>query len=151
AEELVSTGLYETLRSRGVVFSVATQTLGAKTADSAAAELLEIETGSPLLPMSRTALAGSGTTVECGDRCYCPELYSLASTIVSRRGGRPAPRGTPHCIALAACASTPFAGTSGPAATPLSFRTPSVTTSPLAATGEFSLQGVTTHSNSAIV
>ena len=84
AEELVSTGLYETLRARGVVFSVAQQTIGAKAADSAEAELLEIETGSPLLTMNRTALDHSGTIVEWGDHCYRPDLYSFETTLVSR-------------------------------------------------------------------
>lgn len=84
AEELVSSGLYETLRARGVVFSVAQQRIGAKAADAQEGELLEIETGAPLLTMHRTAHDHSGGIVEWGDHCYRPDLYSFETTLVSR-------------------------------------------------------------------
>lgn len=84
AEELVNAGLYGTLRARGVVFSVAHQKIGAKAADAEEAGLLEIDSGSPLLTMNRTALDHSGTIVEWGDHCYRPDLYSFETTLVSR-------------------------------------------------------------------
>lgn len=84
AEELVGSGLYETLRARGVVFSVAQQSIGAKAANAEEAELLEIDSGSPLLTMNRTALDHSGGIVEWGDHCYRPDLYSFETTVVSR-------------------------------------------------------------------
>lgn len=84
AEELVNSGLYETLRARGVVFSVAQQSIGAKAADAEEAKLLEIDSGSPLLTMHRTALDHSGGIVEWGDHCYRPDLYSFETTVVSR-------------------------------------------------------------------
>lgn len=84
SDELVSTGLYEMLRSRGVVFSIAQQRIGAKAADDTQAELLDIDPGSPLLTMNRTALDHSGDIIEWGDHCYRPDLYSFETTLVSR-------------------------------------------------------------------
>lgn len=84
AAELVTSGLYETLRARGVVFSVAHQTIGARSAEADEAELLESSTGAPLLTMQRTAIDHSGSVVEWGDHCYRPDLYSFETTLVSR-------------------------------------------------------------------
>lgn len=84
AAELVTAGLYETLRERGVVFSVAHQTIGARAAADDEADLLDITPGAPLLTMHRTPLDHSGQIIEWGDHCYRPDLYSFETTLVSR-------------------------------------------------------------------
>ncbi|GAA1641210.1 MULTISPECIES: GntR family transcriptional regulator [Brevibacterium] len=84
AGELVTTGLYETLRARGVVFSVAHQRIGARAAASDEADLLDTPAEAPLLTMQRTALDNSGAIVEWGDHCYRPDLYSFETTLVAR-------------------------------------------------------------------
>lgn len=83
-EQLESGGLYDYLRSQGVVFKVATQRIGARRATAEEANLLQVEQGSPLLTVRRTALDGSGRTVEIGRHCYRPDLYDFETTLVAK-------------------------------------------------------------------
>ncbi|MDO4897682.1 MAG: GntR family transcriptional regulator [Rothia sp. (in: high G+C Gram-positive bacteria)] len=80
-EELTHQGLYDVLRSLGVTFSLAHQTVGATVADLFQAKTLEIEEGAPLVTMKRTAIDDVGTRVETGRHVYRADLYSFEMTL----------------------------------------------------------------------
>lgn len=84
AEDLAEHGLYDLLRARGRVFSVAQQTIGARSADAHEAHLLGVETRSPLLTMDRATFDNNGAVIEWGRHCYRPDRYSFETTLVSR-------------------------------------------------------------------
>lgn len=83
-EQLETQGLYQLLRSRGVVIRVARQRIGARRADRDEAERLGIENGDPVLTMDRVAFDASGKAVEHGSHCYRPDMYSFETTLVAK-------------------------------------------------------------------
>ncbi|TXN31608.1 GntR family transcriptional regulator [Lacisediminihabitans profunda] len=84
SDELKDHGLYQVLRGRGVTIRVAKQRIGARKATVEEAVLLEIDRGSALLTMDRTAYDNSGRAVEFGHHCYRPDLYSFEVTLVDK-------------------------------------------------------------------
>jgi DNA-binding GntR family transcriptional regulator len=84
ADELESSGLYQSLRARGVHIRLARQRIGARGATRAEAKLLEERPGAPLLTMTRTAFDDSGNVVEFGMHCYRASRYYFDTTLVDR-------------------------------------------------------------------
>ncbi len=84
SESLVSFGLYQLLRSHGTTIRVAKQRIGARRASADEGDLLEIDEGSPVLTMDRTAYDASGRAIEYGHHCYRPDLYSFETTLVEK-------------------------------------------------------------------
>jgi DNA-binding GntR family transcriptional regulator len=82
--ELEDSGLYQSLRARGVHIRLARQRIGARPATKAEARLLEEKPGAPLLTMSRTAFDDSGKAVEFGNHCYRATRYYFETTLVDR-------------------------------------------------------------------
>lgn len=80
-DDLTRQGLYDTLRSLGVTFSLGHQTVGAKIADAFQAKTLDTELGAPLVSMKRTAIDDIGTRVETGRHVYRADLYSFEMTL----------------------------------------------------------------------
>ena len=83
-DDLSAHGLYQLLRSRGVSLRVAKQRIGARKANVDEAKLLEIDKGSALLTMDRTAYDNNGRAIEYGHHCYRPDLYSFEVTLVEK-------------------------------------------------------------------
>jgi len=83
-EDLVTYGLYQVLRSRGVTMRVARQRIGARKSTNEESELLDVEKNAALLTMDRTAFDNSGRAVEFGHHCYRPDLYSFEVTLVEK-------------------------------------------------------------------
>ena len=77
AEDLQAAGLYQLLRSAGVVPRMAQEQIGARAATVAEARTLHEKRGAPLLTMSRTAWDGSGRVVEHGNHVYRAAHYSF--------------------------------------------------------------------------
>jgi len=84
ADDVIEHGLYQVLRSRGVTMRVAKQRIGARKASTEESGFLEIDKGSAVLTMDRTAFDSSGRAVEYGHHCYRPDLYSFEVTIVEK-------------------------------------------------------------------
>ncbi|MFM6968305.1 MAG: GntR family transcriptional regulator [Microbacteriaceae bacterium] len=82
--DLMSMGLYELLRSRGIAIRVAKQKIGARSSSASDAQLLDIDRGSALLTMERAAFDNSGQGVEFGSHFYRPDLYSFEVTLVEK-------------------------------------------------------------------
>lgn len=82
--DLENLGLYQLLRTRGVIMRVAKQRIGARTATATESELLSLPRGAALLTMARTAFDSSGRAVEFGQHCYSPDLYSFEITLVDK-------------------------------------------------------------------
>ncbi|MBD8012058.1 GntR family transcriptional regulator [Microbacterium sp. Re1] len=82
--QLEEQGLYQILRSRGVTIRVAKQRIGARGEHGDEAQLLDIDAGSPLLTMQRTAYDAAGRAVEFGTHCYRPDMYSFEATLVAK-------------------------------------------------------------------
>lgn len=78
---LENNGLYETMRSLGVTFSLGHQKVGATIADEEQAQLLDTEPGAALVTMSRTTLNDVGTRVETGSHVYRADLYTFEMTL----------------------------------------------------------------------
>lgn len=83
-QDLAATGLYQILRSQGVVMRVAKQRIGARAAHDDEASLLEIDENGAVLTMSRTAYDASGRAVEVGHHIYRPDRYSFSVTLVEK-------------------------------------------------------------------
>ncbi|MDO4252990.1 MAG: GntR family transcriptional regulator [Rothia sp. (in: high G+C Gram-positive bacteria)] len=81
AGSLEQQGLYDVLRSFGVIFSLAHQKVGATVADAFQAAELETRPGAPLLTMERTAMNDVGVRVETGSHVYRADLYSFEMTL----------------------------------------------------------------------
>jgi DNA-binding GntR family transcriptional regulator len=78
AESLLSeSGLYETLRQRGVRFHAAEEVIGARKATVDEAELLKAPRGSTVLTMTRLATDPAGRAIEYGVHAYLAERYSF--------------------------------------------------------------------------
>jgi DNA-binding GntR family transcriptional regulator len=84
AAALEDQGLYELFRAAGVNLRIANQTIGARAATAAEAELLDEPPGGPLLTMHRTAYDDKGRAVEFGTHVYRASRYSFALTLVNR-------------------------------------------------------------------
>lgn len=82
--DLERTGLYAFLRESGILMRVARQRIGARSATSEEAALLEEKKGAPLLTMQRTAYDNAGRAVEYGRHAYRPDLYAFELTLVDR-------------------------------------------------------------------
>lgn len=83
-EELESGGLYDALRTRGVVLKIANQKIGARRAVGDEYKLLDVDEGSPLLTVERIALDDAGHVIEVGNHCYRPDMYNFETTLVAR-------------------------------------------------------------------
>jgi DNA-binding GntR family transcriptional regulator len=77
-------GLYQLLRSRGITFRVAQQRIGARTATTEEAKLLDIARHDAVLTMDRVAYDSAGGAVEVGHHAYRPDRYSFEVTVVDR-------------------------------------------------------------------
>lgn len=80
-EELEADGLYDCLRSRGVKPRIARQRIGARTASSTEAKVLDETPRAALLTMERTAFDESGAAVEFGQHIYRASRYSFDTTL----------------------------------------------------------------------
>lgn len=83
-EDLRSRGLYQLMRAKGTMLSVAQQTIGARSATHEESELLDIKDHGPVLTMDRTAYNNNGKAVEYGHHCYRPDLYAFEITLVNK-------------------------------------------------------------------
>jgi GntR family transcriptional regulator len=83
-ELLERRGLYEVLREAGVALASATQSIGARRATAAEAELLDETRGAPLLTMRRTTFDDRGLVVEFGDHLYRASRYSFEVALTGR-------------------------------------------------------------------
>jgi DNA-binding GntR family transcriptional regulator len=81
-EDLEQTGLYELFRQSGITPHVATQRIGARKAGAKEAELLEIESGDPVLTMDRVAYDTNGRPIEYGSHRYPAESYWFEMMLV---------------------------------------------------------------------
>ncbi|MFJ4268660.1 GntR family transcriptional regulator [Paenarthrobacter nicotinovorans] len=81
---LEADGLYAILRLAGVNFRLATQRIGAMNASKHQSTLLDIEKGSALVTMERTAVDDTGRRVETSWHVYRADSYSFESTLVAR-------------------------------------------------------------------
>ncbi|MGI5348089.1 GntR family transcriptional regulator [Streptomyces sp. CA-250714] len=82
--ELETTGLYRLMRGAGVTLHSARQTVGARVADAAEAELLGEVEGAPLLTMQRTTYDDTGRAVEYGSHLYRASRYSFDFQLLVR-------------------------------------------------------------------
>ncbi|HEU4544189.1 MAG TPA: GntR family transcriptional regulator [Jiangellaceae bacterium] len=80
---LATRGLYDVLRSSGVILKIATQTIGGRAARAAEARLLGERPGAPLLTMTRTAYDETGRAVEYGSHVYRASRYTFELTLTS--------------------------------------------------------------------
>lgn len=83
SESLVEAGLYQLLRQSGIGLSTARQSIGARRATAAEAELLDEGRGATLLTMNRTAYDASGKPVEYGAHVYRASRYSFEMTVAA--------------------------------------------------------------------
>ena len=80
-EELEQDGLYNLLRTQGVVPTTATQSIGARNATPAEAEALDEKRRAALLTVTRTAYDSSGAVIEYGTHVYRASRYSFETTL----------------------------------------------------------------------
>lgn len=78
---LSRSGLYETLRQRGVQFHSADEVIGARKVTTAEAALLRVPRNSTVLTMSRVAIDPSGRVIEYGVHAYLADRYSFRVTL----------------------------------------------------------------------
>ncbi|OIJ99968.1 GntR family transcriptional regulator [Streptomyces sp. MUSC 14] len=83
-ERLESTGLYEMLRSAGIVLHSARQSIGARSATADEAGLLDEKEGAALLTMRRTAYDDTGRAVEYGSHVYRASRYAFDFQLLVR-------------------------------------------------------------------
>ncbi|TFD79107.1 GntR family transcriptional regulator [Cryobacterium psychrophilum] len=83
-DDLVTYGLYQVMRARGITLRVARQRISARKSTPEEAGLLDVEKNAALLTMDRTAFDNSGRAVEFGHHCYRPDLYSFEVTLVEK-------------------------------------------------------------------
>lgn len=77
AEDLARHGLYELLRRAGLAPRIATQIIGARTANAGEARTLDEKRGASLLTMTRTAWDAGGRVLEYGSHVYRASRYSF--------------------------------------------------------------------------
>jgi DNA-binding GntR family transcriptional regulator len=83
-DELQHRGLYEILRERGVILRVARQVVSARASTETEAKLLDLNAGSPILTLERSAFDQSGHLVEIGRTLYRPDRYKIEFTLVDK-------------------------------------------------------------------
>lgn len=83
-EELEATGLYRLMRAAGTTLHSAHQSIGARTATAAEADLLQEPAGAPLLTMERTAFDDTGQPVEYGTHLYRASRYAFEFQLLVR-------------------------------------------------------------------
>jgi len=81
-EDLERTGLYELFRNNRITPHVATQRVGARRAGAEDAELLEIQSGDPILTVTRITYDTNGRAIEHGWHFYPAESYWLEMMLV---------------------------------------------------------------------
>ncbi|MHB1989097.1 MAG: GntR family transcriptional regulator [Acidimicrobiales bacterium] len=84
SEQLTATGLYETLRSKGILPRVAEQTIGARRASTREARLLGIPARASVLTMTRIAFDDAGRAIEYGSHIYPGSRYSFQMSLVAQ-------------------------------------------------------------------
>ncbi|GHF26074.1 transcriptional regulator [Streptomyces mashuensis] len=77
-------GLYRLMRTAGITLHSARQTIGARAATPAEAELLAEPAGAPLLTMERTTYDDTGRAVEFGSHLYRASRYSFDFQLLAR-------------------------------------------------------------------
>ena len=82
-ENLRTTGLYRLLRQAGVQLRLASQTIGACSAQPREARLLKVARGAALLSMRRISYDDAGRPVEYGSHVYPAERYSFEMSVVA--------------------------------------------------------------------
>lgn len=82
-DALTAQGLYDQLRRHRVDFHMAHQTVGAAVAEKDQAEILDVETGAPLVTMERTAYDSRGAAAEYGHHLYRADRYSFDITLMN--------------------------------------------------------------------
>lgn len=78
-----SGGLYELIRSAGIVLHSASQSIGARIATASEARLLEEVRPAALLTMERTAYDDRGDVIEHGRHIYVASRYSFRAQLLS--------------------------------------------------------------------
>lgn len=81
--ELSHYGLYESFSHQGIVPISAVQTLGAKNASKAEADMLQIEPQTALFTMQRTAYDSQGKVIEHGNHVYDSQQYKMTFPLVN--------------------------------------------------------------------
>jgi DNA-binding GntR family transcriptional regulator len=82
--DLEATGLYRLMRAAGTTLHSAHQSIGARTATPAEADLLAEPPGAPLLSMHRTAFDDAGRPVEYGTHLYRASRYTFELRLLIR-------------------------------------------------------------------
>jgi len=82
-EGLRTAGLYQLLRQNGIHLRLASQTIGARSAQRREARLLKVPAGGPLLTMRRISYDDAGQPVEYGSHVYPAERYSFEMSVVA--------------------------------------------------------------------
>ncbi|QNP66196.1 GntR family transcriptional regulator [Streptomyces genisteinicus] len=82
--QLEATGLYRLMRAAGITLHSARQSIGARAAGPADADLLGEEPGAPLLTMERITFDDTGRTVEFGAHVYRASRYSFEFQLLAR-------------------------------------------------------------------
>lgn len=80
---LATAGLYECFKQQGITLASAVQTIGARNATEAEAELLHLEPGAALLTMVRTAYSDQGEIIESGSHAYDAAQYHVTIPLVA--------------------------------------------------------------------
>ncbi|MEU5974780.1 GntR family transcriptional regulator [Streptomyces sp. NPDC047315] len=83
-ERLEATGLYRLMRAAGITLHSARQSVGARAATAAEAELLGEAPGAPLLTMERTTFDDTGRAVEHGSHIYRASRYAFEFQLLVR-------------------------------------------------------------------
>lgn len=84
AAQLEQMGFYQALAARGIVPTMAKQTMGARKAGVNEARMLQDLPGAALLTMERTAYDEAGRVVEYGDMLFRSDRFSLNQTVFAR-------------------------------------------------------------------
>lgn len=82
--DLTRTGLYQTLRARGVTLKVATQRIGARAGTEEECRLLGEPAHSPMLTIDRITHDNNAQVVELASHLYRASRYEYAMTLVDR-------------------------------------------------------------------
>jgi DNA-binding GntR family transcriptional regulator len=94
-EVLQEQGLYQVLRASGITLHAAAQTIGARSATTAEARLLDETKGAPLLTMERITYDDRGQVIEYGTHIYRSSRYSFEISLLAQLLGHRKVRGRP--------------------------------------------------------
>ncbi|MGW5678471.1 GntR family transcriptional regulator [Streptomyces sp. NPDC003860] len=83
-KRLEVTGLYRLMRAAGITLHSARQSVGARAATEAEAELLGEASGAPVLTMERTTFDDTGRAVEYGSHIYRASRYAFEFQLLVR-------------------------------------------------------------------